>query len=207
MSRYYLNRRRLATVAGGALVLSAMAGTLFAGPAFADGGPAEVAGTPCDAAAQACVDLDAQKAWLIRNGQVIRGPVAIASGGDGAETPAGDTFRVYRKDKDHKSQEFLMPNGQPAPMPYSVFFEDGGIAFHAGDPDKASAGCVHLALADAEAFFSTLNVGDHVQVKKGSDDNGGDDNNGDDNNGDNGDSGDNGGSRDDGGDSGDDAGN
>jgi hypothetical protein len=48
-----------------------------------------------------------------------------------------------------------------------VFFEDGGIAFHAGDPHKASAGCVHLNLADAIAFFNFLKVGDHVQVKDG----------------------------------------
>jgi hypothetical protein len=115
-------------------------------------------------------------------------------------------MRMYRKDKDHKSQEFLMPNGQPAPMPFSVFFEDGGIAFHAGDPNKASAGCVHLSMADAQAFFNTLNVGDHVQVKQGSDDQG-DDNNGDDNSGDSGDNGGSGGSGDDGGDSGDDGGN
>jgi len=72
-----------------------------------------------------CVDLDAQQAWLIRNGQLIRGPVAIASGGDGEETPAGDDFRVYRKDKDHKSQEFLVPNGQPAPMRDHVQVKQG----------------------------------------------------------------------------------
>jgi hypothetical protein len=52
-------------------------------------------------------------------------------------------------------------------MPDSVFFEDGGIAFHAGDPKRASAGCVHLNLADAEAFYNTLQIGDHVQVMDG----------------------------------------
>ena len=49
----------------------------------------------------------------------------------------------------------------------AVFFEDGGIAFHAGDPKRASAGCVHLNLADAEAFYNYLQIGNHIQVKNG----------------------------------------
>jgi hypothetical protein len=52
-------------------------------------------------------------------------------------------------------------------MPNAVFFEDGGIAFHAGSPQRASAGCVHLGLADSLAFFNFLNVGDQVQVVNG----------------------------------------
>jgi hypothetical protein len=53
-------------------------------------------------------------------------------------------------------------------MPYAVFFADGGIAFHGGDPNKASAGCIHLALADAKAFYNYLQLGDQVQVVKAS---------------------------------------
>jgi hypothetical protein len=159
---------------------------MFAGSALAAPPPppapaapdAPVAGTPCNALARACVDLDQQKAWLIQNGKVIRGPVPVASGGAGQATPTGDSFRVYRKDKDHKSQEYKLPNGQPAPMPWSVFFADGGIAFHSGDPNKSSGGCIHLNPADAVAFFNNLQLGDRVQVKKQGD-NGGDDNGGD----------------------------
>jgi len=171
MSRYpRFTGRRVAIVAGGALA----AGAVFAGTAFAqtdaelaaETSP-KVAGTPCTSAAAACVDVAARKAWLIKDGKVFRGPVTIAAGGPGEATPSGDVFRVYRKDKDHKSDEFKMPNGQPAPMPYSVFFEDGGIAFHSGDPRRASAGCVHLGVADAVAFFNFLQIGDHVQVKNG----------------------------------------
>jgi lipoprotein-anchoring transpeptidase ErfK/SrfK len=146
------------------------------------------------------VDLADQKAWLIQDGKVIRGQVPIASGGNGAETPPG-TFHVLLKDKDHKSNEFKLPNGQDAPMPWSVFFEDGGIAFHSGSPDRASAGCIHLNPADAQAWFTTLQVGNEVQVHPTADpgdDNSGDDNSGDDNGGSGDDSGDNGG--DDGGD-------
>jgi hypothetical protein len=188
------------------VALVTVANAMFSGSAFAAPPPppppaaapdALVAGTPCTALARACVDLDQQKAWLIQNGKVIRGPVAVASGGAGQATPTGDSFRVYRKDKDHKSQEYKLPNGQPAPMPWSVFFADGGIAFHSGDPNKSSGGCIHLSPADAVAFFNNLQLGDHVQVRKKGDD--GDDNSGDDNSGDdNGDDGDDNDSSDDG---------
>jgi hypothetical protein len=144
------------------LTLSTALGAYFALPAMAAGAE-KVAGTPCTATAKACVDLDDQKAWLISGGKVTKGPIRISSGGQNKETPQG-TFHVYKKDKDHKSNEFPMPNGQPAPMPNSVFFGPGGIAFHGGDPKRASAGCVHVPPADAATFFNTLNVGDEVQV-------------------------------------------
>jgi pyruvate/2-oxoglutarate dehydrogenase complex dihydrolipoamide acyltransferase (E2) component len=125
-----------------------------------------VAGTPCSVSAKACVDLDSQRAWLIKDGKIMRGPVKIASGGNGEETPVGHSLRVYRKEKDHLSQESRLPNGQPAPMPWSVFFEDGGIAFHSGSPSRSSGGCIHLEPVDAEAWFNYLQIGDQVQVVK-----------------------------------------
>jgi hypothetical protein len=125
-----------------------------------------VVGTPCSVSAKACVDLDSQRAWLIKDGKIMRGPVKIASGGNGEETPVGHSLRVYRKEKDHLSQESRLPNGQPAPMPWSVFFEDGGIAFHSGSPSRSSGGCIHLEPADAEAWFNYLQIGDQVQVVK-----------------------------------------
>jgi len=125
-----------------------------------------VAGTPCSISAKSCVDLDSQRAWLIQDGKIFRGPVKIASGGNGKETPVGHSLRVYRKDKDHLSEESRLPNGKPAPMPWSVFFEDGGIAFHSGSPTRSSAGCIHLEPADAEAWFNYLQIGDQVQVVK-----------------------------------------
>ncbi|MGI8816680.1 MAG: L,D-transpeptidase [Pseudonocardia sp.] len=156
-------RHRVAIVAGGALALSAALGAYFAAPAFAYTG--SLKGTPCTTSARACVDLDDQRAWLAKDGKIIGGPVPISSGGQGKETPLG-TFHVLYKDKDHASNEFPLPNGQPAPMPNSVFFEPGGIAFHGGSPDRASAGCIHVPLADSVTFFNTLNVGDEVQVVK-----------------------------------------
>jgi len=128
-----------------------------------------VAGTPCSITAKSCVDLDSQRAWLIKDGKIMRGPVKIASGGNGEETPVGHSLRVYRKEKDHLSQESRLPNGQPAPMPWSVFFEDGGIAFHSGSPSRSSGGCIHLEPVDAEAWFNYLQIGDQVQVVKAAD--------------------------------------
>lgn len=160
-------RRVVATVLG----LAAAAGVAFAGSASADSPAAEEARrqplvpyTPCSATARACVDLDSQRAWLIKDGQIMTGPVPISSGGNGQETPIGHSLRVYRKEADHKSDESRLPNGDPAPMPWSVFFADGGIAFHSGSPDRSSAGCIHLNDPDARAWFDYLQMGDQVQV-------------------------------------------
>ena len=169
--------RRATALAGGVLVLT-LTGGYLAAPAFADDDPAAVVaqaeaaplitGTPCTTTARSCVDLDSQKAWLFNDGKIVRGPVPISSGGNGKPTPIGHSLRVYRKEKDHKSLESRLPNGQPAPMPNAVFFEDGGIAFHSGSPTRSSAGCIHLNPADAEAWFNYLEIGDQVQVVRAS---------------------------------------
>ena len=127
-----------------------------------------VAGTPCTTTARACVDLESQRAWLFSDGAIVRGPVKVASGGNGKATPIGHSLRVYRKDAQHKSLESRLKNGQPAPMPWSVFFADGGIAFHSGSPSRSSSGCIHLNDPDAQAWFNYLAVGDQVQVVKAS---------------------------------------
>jgi hypothetical protein len=121
--------------------------------------PAAVEGTPCTAVARACVDLASRQAWLITDGAVTRGPVEISSGGPGHETPSGD-FDVEWKNANHRSAEF-----DGAPMPFAVFFAEGGIAFHEGRLDTPSAGCVRLAHEDATFFYDFLQVGDPVQVR------------------------------------------
>jgi hypothetical protein len=167
-------RQRIIVVAGAAACLTSVSAGMTAVPAFAETVAAKTAratplveGTPCTVTAKACVDLESDRAWLVDGGKIFKGPVDISSGGKGEETPTGHSLRVYRKEPDHKSTESRAPNGQPADMPWSVFFEDGGIAFHAGSPQRASAGCVHLGLADSLAFFNFLQVGDHVQVMDG----------------------------------------
>jgi lipoprotein-anchoring transpeptidase ErfK/SrfK len=127
------------------------------GGAVDGGGPAVVAGTPCTATARACVDLDGRRAWLIDGGKVVRGPVTIRHGDTADPTPKG-TFHVQWKAEQYTSREYLTQ------MPYSVFFADGGIAFHEGTQDTPSAGCVKLEHEDAKAWFAFLQVGDEVQI-------------------------------------------
>lgn len=124
-------------------------------------GPAPIAlvpGTPCTVTALACVDLDRRLSWLFQNGAVIRGPVPVMTGARDAATPRG-TFTVQWKAAEYTSREYFTQ------MPYSVFFADGGIAFHEGRQDTYSAGCVKLNREDAVAWFGYLQVGDQVQVR------------------------------------------
>ncbi|EWC59557.1 putative secreted protein [Actinokineospora spheciospongiae] len=121
--------------------------------------PAPSQGTPCTTDADACIDLSANQSWLLKDGQVVYGPVPITSGRPGYLTPPG-TFKVQWKDIDHKSSEF-----DDAPMPYSVFF-NSGIAFHQGSLKVKSHGCIHLSNAAAKTFYNGLKVGDVVQVVK-----------------------------------------
>ena len=114
--------------------------------------------SPCPADAKACVDLTNQKSWLQNNGEIYYGPVQISSGRPGQDTPKG-THYVNRKVKDEISYEF-----NNAPMPYSVYFTNNGIAFHQDDPYVPSAGCIHLYRADAQRYFNDLQIGDKVYV-------------------------------------------
>ncbi len=95
-------------------------------------------GTPCRANASACVDLSANRAWLISNGKMpVRPGADHATGARASGRPPG-TFRVSFKAADHVSSVY------DAEMPYSVFF-NGGIAFHEGSLKVLSHGCVHLS--------------------------------------------------------------
>ncbi|MEC3975162.1 L,D-transpeptidase [Amycolatopsis sp. H20-H5] len=119
--------------------------------------PQQAAGVPCAVTAKACVDLSAHKAWLVDDGRITYGPVPIMPGKKGSTTPLG-TWHVLAKEKLHLSREF-----NNAPMPNSVFFYNG-VAFHAGSLSNFSNGCVHLSTAASLKFFSTLAMGDEVQV-------------------------------------------
>jgi len=114
---------------------------------------------PCSASAKACVDLATRKAWLVQNGQVVYGPVSIMPGRPGFRTPSG-TFHVLSKNAHYWSREFN------AVMPDSVFFYPGD-AFHIGSLSVMSHGCIHLSPSAAATFFSTLQIGDEVQVMQG----------------------------------------
>jgi len=148
--------RVAALVGATALIIVALAGPALGLPAL--GAKKALPGPPCTSSAIACVDLNSQRAWLMRDGAATRGPVPISSGAKGYDTPPG-TFKVMRKSREHVSTEY------GTPMPYSVFFTPDGIAFHEGSLDTASAGCIRLQRDDAIAFFDTLQVGDEVQVR------------------------------------------
>jgi hypothetical protein len=131
-------------------------GTASAEPA-AEPAPATTPGTPCAATVKACMDLSSRQAWLTDGaGHVVAGPFAARGGKSGAATPVG-TFTVEKKVKNYWSRAF------DAPMPNSVFFQPG-IAFHADNPKVASNGCVHLTRSTSQQFFTTLQVGDPVQI-------------------------------------------
>lgn len=138
------------------MALTIAAGHAVLTPAVA--AAVQSAATPCGSVAAACISLSGQQAWLMNGGQVTYGPTPITSGMPGHRTPPG-LFRVQWKDRNHHSSLF-----HNAPMPYSVFFTDTGIAFHEGSLSRASHGCIHLGHNAAATFFNKLSVGQVVQV-------------------------------------------
>ena len=113
--------------------------------------------SPCPRTADACIDLGGERSWLQEDGRLSYGPVPISHGRAGWETPTG-TYQVTRKVRHEVSRLF-----NNAPMPYSVYFV-GGIAFHEGDPNVDSHGCIHLEQPAAATYFERLEVGETVVV-------------------------------------------
>lgn len=148
----------LGVVVGAGSVAIGVASAAPGDPAATRAAADPVPGTPCSATAKACVALADHEGWLIRDGQIVRGPIAFMDGDTADPTPRG-TFKVEWKAEHWTSREY------GTPMPYSVFFAPGGIAFHEGRQDTPSAGCVKLLPDDAKAWFTYLQVGDEVQVR------------------------------------------
>ncbi|MDO5032322.1 L,D-transpeptidase [Corynebacterium sp.] len=113
---------------------------------------------PCPADARVCVDLDGRRTWLQEGGNVSYVASAISSGKPGEETPSG-TFYINRKVENEISREF-----GNAPMPYSMYFTNNGHAFHEGDPNVLSNGCIHLTHQDAVKFWNEVPVGSKVFI-------------------------------------------
>jgi lipoprotein-anchoring transpeptidase ErfK/SrfK len=118
--------------------------------------PEYAAGVPCHITTGACADLSTHQAWIVKDGQVVYGPVSALGGRSSYPTPAG-TFRVLSKSKNYFSREFQ------AHMPYAVFFYPGD-AFHLGSLSTPSHGCIHLSSTSARTFFADLSIGETVQV-------------------------------------------
>jgi lipoprotein-anchoring transpeptidase ErfK/SrfK len=103
------------------------------------------------------VSLSTEQAWLLTSGVIEYGPVPISHGAPSSPTPLG-TFPVSWKDADNTSSIY------GTPMPNSVFFAPGGIAFHEGSIAEPSNGCVRLTPDAAKFFFDHLTRGQLVQV-------------------------------------------
>jgi hypothetical protein len=115
----------------------------------------------CPGKARACVDTGLRLSWIQRDGAIVYGPVRIMPGTPslpGATATPHGTFHVRWKDADHVSGEF------DEPMPNSVFFTRGGVAFHAGPLSSGSHGCVHLSRTASRFYYNHLRVGAEVAV-------------------------------------------
>lgn len=150
-------RRALAPFGVASAALLAAAPLAGAAPA-APQQPPQADPPPCSDAADVCVDLSEEQAWLTDDGRATSGPMAITSGSDEDPTPTGE-FTVQRKERHHVSREF----GR-APMPWSVFFDDEGRAFHSGSRASTSHGCIRLDKDDARDVFAALEPGDQVEI-------------------------------------------
>lgn len=137
--------------------------------------------------AKIVVNLREQKAILYK-GKFEVAESRISTGREGYKTPTG-TFKVIRKDKDHRSSLYgdyvdtsgrivkanvdvrkqSKPRGakfEGAPMPYFLEFSPS-YGFHAGNLPgyPASHGCVRMPYWKARQFFKAAKIGTPVIVK------------------------------------------
>jgi lipoprotein-anchoring transpeptidase ErfK/SrfK len=100
------------------------------------------------------VDKSAQRMTVTLNGeQLYEWPVS--TGGEGYDTPSG-TFKPFRMEIDHYSEEY-----DNAPMPYSMFFTQTGIAVHGTYEARnlghaVSHGCVRLSVKNAATLWALV---------------------------------------------------
>jgi len=112
--------------------------------------------TPSSPERSISVSLPNHDITVQQDGAVVRAITEFSTGREGHLTPLISNGRLSpdRRYRLHYSGAYKDANGNPAPMPFALFFDDSsGCAFHAGDPDLPSHGCIHLAMADAEWLF------------------------------------------------------
>lgn len=119
--------------------------------------PPVVKPTPCSISDGACIQLSTNQSWVVRGNKIVHGPSKITHGRRGFETPLGN-FPVLRKVKNEWSRPYN------APMPWSTYFTESGIAFHEGSLTDPSHGCIHLDPQAARYYFENLSIGETVQV-------------------------------------------
>ncbi len=114
---------------------------------------------PADGMERVVVSLSDQLAYLYR-GDTLVAVSTISSGKDTNPTPTG-IFAVLDKKPMHRSRKY-----DNAPMPYTQFIDQYGIALHAGHipGQPASHGCVRLPAAFAKKLFTMTSVGTPVLI-------------------------------------------
>ena len=104
------------------------------------------------------VDLRTQVISVFRGGHEI-GTAVIVYGAESMESPLG-RFPILSKHRDYHSRAY------DAPMPYSLFITDTGVALH-GSPmssRRATHGCIGLPTEFARLLFAAAEKGDMVEV-------------------------------------------
>jgi hypothetical protein len=100
------------------------------------------------------IDKASQRMTVTVNGyQLYDWPVS--TGRPGYDTPSG-TFRPFRMEIDHTSDEW-----DNAPMPYSIFFTQTGVAVHGTYEQRnlgraVSHGCVRLSVKNAATLWKLV---------------------------------------------------
>lgn len=108
------------------------------------------------------VDLDRQLVSAFRDGHEI-GTSVILYGTDSNSSPLG-RFPIKDKREDYHSRTY------DAPMPYSLWLTDDGVAVHGSDVrwGRATHGCVGVPVAFARRLFAAAQEGDVVQIVRSS---------------------------------------
>ena len=105
------------------------------------------------------ISLSDQLAYLYR-GNTLVAVAAISSGRYPRPTPTG-IFSVRGKKPMHRSKKY-----DNAPMPFTQFIDQYGVALHAGyNPGQpASHGCVRLPTGFAKKLYAITNIGTPVYI-------------------------------------------
>src|SRR6185312_17154229 len=103
------------------------------------------------------VSLPDHTITIIEGGKPIKTITDFSTGRAGHLTPLIQNGKLdpEMRQRMHYSSKYKDKSGKGAAMPFALFFAGGsGCAFHAGDPDTESHGCIHLKMPDAEWLFN-----------------------------------------------------
>jgi hypothetical protein len=106
------------------------------------------------------VDLTAQTMSVFRGNHEI-GAAVLLYGAEELPTPTG-RFTVLRMNKEYWSRSY------DAPMPYSLWLTEDGVAIHGSDvrPGAATHGCVGVPPEFAKRLFGVAKVGAEVFITR-----------------------------------------